>query len=310
MAFNVEDYATANALSRKQVLGIVVAEPFIRRAAIVGGPFVLKGSYLTRQYLPDPDSRIPGDLDWVGTGQRDAEELDPWLVDATNISLDDGVRFRCFPENSFWRGIDYAMDDDFPTVNTDLLAWVGDECFELCGRDVSFGLKLDPPPVAIQYRPIQGEPFYVPATCALDLQIAWKLHQTLVRPRFKDLVDLTWLLQHNRVDGRVVMQALQDECRHDDTPIERFNWLLDGGIGKHPCFAQRTALRPAPLAVQQRWSAWLEAGEDRGYAQELLAKFVVRDVRDLPSSIETLLLQLSTLLKESGFGDFASFGDS
>lgn len=44
---------------------LLAYEAFIRRASELGLPFMLKGSYVTRQYFTDPALRTPHDLDWV-----------------------------------------------------------------------------------------------------------------------------------------------------------------------------------------------------------------------------------------------------
>ena len=52
-------------LKKEKELEMLAYEAFIHRAAEVDLPFMLKGSYVTRQYFPDPMDRIPADLDWV-----------------------------------------------------------------------------------------------------------------------------------------------------------------------------------------------------------------------------------------------------
>lgn len=212
-------------------------EAFIRRAAAFDAPFMLKGSYVTRQYFDNPADRIPNDLDWVCVRRlpdsATAQALfNEWATGVTELVLDDSVTFRSFRENAFWRMIDYAMTDDFPTVNTDLLCWVNGEEVEL-SLDVSFNLPLEAPSVPLLYCPEQGPPFQVPHTVPLALQVSWKLHQTLVRPRFKDVFDLTHLLRHPAFDTAAQQQclsALAAECRADNTDFGRLRWLLQGEL--------------------------------------------------------------------------------
>ncbi len=199
-------------------------EGFIRRAAATGLPFMLKGSYVTRQYFPDTIPRIPADLDWLCLEHFPDEttartRLNAWTTETTRTELKDGVRFRDFKENEFWRMIDYAMADDFPTVNTDLKCWVDGAELEFL-MDVSFNLPIDQAAVPLLYKPLQGEPFIVPFTTPLALQVAWKIHQTLVRPRFKDLFDLIYLVQHADFTPTTLQQsfaALLAECQADGT---------------------------------------------------------------------------------------------
>jgi hypothetical protein len=213
---------------------IRINEAFIRRAALINGAFALKGSYLTRQYFAAPCLRIPADLDWVATEPASSPEqmramLDPWVIAVTEMELDDGVRFRSFRDNAFWRMIDYAMDDDFPTVNTDLDV-EGLEIADL-SLDVSFNLNLRPTPIALRYQPLEGAAFALGYTIPLALQVAWKIHQTLVRPRFKDLFDLCHLLRHPAFDAVAREQALaavREECRIGQVDLGR----LDAFLGK------------------------------------------------------------------------------
>lgn len=206
---------------------VVAFEAFLKRAVLYDLPFMLKGSLITRQYMPSTEMRDVDDIDWVYMNKITVDEANKiftdWMIKVTETKLDDGVKFRSFSENAFWRGIDYAMADDFPTVNTDLMYFIGndcDDCFsdELCLLDVSFNLDIDVKPVPLLYTPIFGEPFTIPYTTPLSLQIAWKLHQTIVRPRFKDLYDLSYLLQHSSYDDKMLeetLQALVNECDRD-----------------------------------------------------------------------------------------------
>lgn len=186
--------------------------------------------------------------------------------------------------------IDYAMDDDFPTVNTDVLAWVGKSEYEISSMDVSFGLKLMPAPQRLDYRPQFGYPFTLPMACPLELQLAWKLHQCLVRPRFKDIFDLTMLLRENAVDSKVIWQSLLDECRHDGTPVERFDWLLDGSIRQHPGWSGRVA---------NDFQGWRN---DPGFYswEPPLARIYVGETT-VPQTLDEFLAGLAEELKRTGF---------
>lgn len=206
---------------------IVAFEAFLRRAVLYDLPFMLKGSLVTRQYMPSTEIRNVDDIDWVYLNKIAVDEANKiftdWMIKVTETELDDGVKFRSFSQNAFWRGIDYVMADDFPTVNTDLMYTIGENSEdyisdELVFLDVSFNLNIDVVPVPLLYKPIFGEPFTIPYTPPLSLQVAWKLHQTIVRPRFKDLYDLSYLLQHSSYDNKALketLQALVNECDRD-----------------------------------------------------------------------------------------------
>jgi hypothetical protein len=216
---------------------LLAQEAFIRRAAAVGGPFMLKGSFVTRQYFPHPEQRIPQDLDWVClTPAQDEEQmralLNAWATAVTEQPATDGFTFQSFRENTFWRMIEYAMSEDFPTVNTDIGVWLPGHSSSVSAMlsfsvDVSFNLVVEPPPVPLTYQPLAGEPFLVPRTCPLALQVAWKLHQTLVRARYKDLTDLIELLAVPAFDAStrtVALQALVDECYTDQVSPQKLRY--------------------------------------------------------------------------------------
>lgn len=213
---------------------LIAYEAFIRRAAEIGMPFMLKGSYVTRQYFSNPQDRIPGDLDWLYLNPIDNVEesrkiFDDWATKVTEYFIDDGVKFRSFRENAFWRRIDYAMADDFPTINTDLVCWIDGQEFNYFSLDISYNLPLECPPVPLRYQPLRGNAFTVPYTAPIALQVAWKIHQTLVRPRFKDLFDLIFLVQHPDFDEvalGVMLQALVNECAFDEVDEKNLHWFL------------------------------------------------------------------------------------
>lgn len=201
---------------------LLACEAFIRRAAHVGGPFMLKGSHAGRYYFPDTGQRLPGDLDWVYLGHlNDVDEahkiFGEWALAVTSLQLDDGVSFTSFSENAFWRHVDYAMADDFPTTSTDVSCRVGSRRVDF-SFDLSFNLDLPLEPVPLKFVPLRGESFTVPKTPPLALQVAWKLHQTVVRPRIKDFYDLAHFLIHPAFDAAAredALQAFVDECHAD-----------------------------------------------------------------------------------------------
>ncbi|GAS83205.1 nucleotidyl transferase AbiEii/AbiGii toxin family protein [Paenibacillus amylolyticus] len=210
---------------------IVVLEALLKRASLVNSPFVLKGSLLTRQYLENPNVRYVDDIDFLYTGRIETEDqaneiFTDWMIRVTEMDLNDGIVFRSFRENAFWRRIDYAMADDFPTVNTELAFYIDSEprsenVYEDDDElhlDISFNLDLNEKSVALSYQPLVGEAFVVPHTVPLSIQIAWKLHQTIVRPRFKDLYDLQHLLSNPSYDQQALKETLQtlvNECSMD-----------------------------------------------------------------------------------------------
>lgn len=201
-------------------------EALIRRSAKVNKNFMLKGSHVTRQYFDNPTNRMPMDIDFVCLtplpDRQTAENiLNDWLIAVTRYQTNDGVYFVDFAENAFWRQIDYAMHDDFPTVATDIECYINGKCYEIY-LHVSFNLPIPFEPVPLLFKTAIDE-FIYPKTVPLSLQIAWKIHQSLVRPRLKDIYDLTHLakrVSHPQIVNDA-MTALLEECQKDNIRLDK-----------------------------------------------------------------------------------------
>jgi hypothetical protein len=276
-------------------------EAFIRRAATLGAPFMLKGSYVTRQYFEQPTDRIPADLDWNYLGilsdVDDARQtFNAWVTAVTETHLADGVQFRSFQENAFWRMIDYAMADDFPTVNTDLKCWLDGTEFGFT-MDISFNLDVEVPPIALIYEPLRGESFIVPNTVPLALQVSWKMHQTLVRPRFKDLFDLIHLLQHPDFNAQTlsnVLQALVNECSVDKVDLMRLNYLIYNDLDK---------LYPNN-SIDENWHCWRHEMGRFNYPNKLINHDIANEITDetkLPADLVHFKKLLHEAFNKAGF---------
>jgi hypothetical protein len=284
-------------LTKEKMMEMLAYEAFIRRAAELDMPFMLKGSYVTRQYFQNPKDRWPNDLDWVYLNRlqssTDAESVFfEWVVPITEMFEMDGVQFRSFKENAFWRMIDYAMADDFPTVNTDLNCWIDGEQWNDFHLDISFNLDIDVPPVPLLYTPLRGKPFTIPYTVPLALQVSWKLHQTLVRPRFKDLFDLIHLLQHPSFTGETLQQTIQalvKECNADGVDPRKIRYLLSGEI-----------IKLFPLnTMNDDWRQWRFGYTEYGIIYDSAKK--ITDAEKLPAELPVFLQQLYEALANAGF---------
>ena len=206
---------------------LIAFEGFLRRAAEIDAPFMLKGSLLTRQYFDIPTKRIAQDLDFVYLEFLDESEIaksifSNWATNVTETTLFDDLTFDSFQKNAFWRSIDYAMSEDFPTVNTDLICHLAGEEIDI-DLDISFNLDIDFSPEPLMYRHLIGDAFLLKYTCPYALQVSWKLHQTIVRPRLKDIFDLILLLKHekfNATERLKILSALKKECDRDEIKID------------------------------------------------------------------------------------------
>jgi hypothetical protein len=286
-------------IARDKITEMLAYEAFIRRAAEVGLPFMLKGSYVTRQYFPEHVKRLPADLDWVYmhriANQDDAEKIfSDWMIEVTEYKMFDGADFGTFRQNPFWRMIDYAMDDDFPTVNTNLYCSIDGGELNSHFLDISFNLEIEAEPVPLLYKPLRGEPFTVPYSVPLCLQAAWKLHQTLVRPRFKDIFDLTWLLQHSGFNSSTLQQALQalaNECSADNVDINRLRHVLSGDL---------EALFPQNY-ILSAWDMWRHNYRGKFYINlDYNNAETITDVTQLPLNLSVFIENFLDALDKAG----------
>ena len=186
-------------------------------------PFMLKGSFLTRQYFPSHIERKPQDLDWICleplADRHDAKNhLKDWIHYLTTVELNDGIRYTSFSKDNFWWELDYVMSEDFPTVSTHISAWVDGQKIEL-EIDVSFNLEIHDLYENLTFHPLLGHNFKLTQTPPLATQIAWKLHQCMVNPRYKDIFDLTYLLRHAFFQDIFAqlsaVKTLKAECKRD-----------------------------------------------------------------------------------------------
>ena len=276
---------------------MIAYEAFIRRAAAIDMPFVLKGSFVTRQYFSDPNLRIPADLDWLYLPKikkhKQAKKIfDKWAIAVTEYSfLEDNTIFQSFKKNQFWRMIEYAMEDDFPTVNSDLVAWVNEEELDLF-IDISFNLNKSFPTVPLFYQPIFGEPFLIKHTVPLYLQIAWKMHQSIVRLRFKDLFDLMHLVIHPTFNKNMVAQVMEElieEC--EATNVKTMN------LRKFLTFKKKHLQYKN---IEKDWLVWRHKDTKTNhyfYADP------ITDVSLLPENLDDFLEQFKNTMKNAGFGN-------
>lgn len=292
----------------EQLAEMLAYESFIRRAAQLGMPFMLKGSYVTRQYFPDPTQRMPADLDWLYLERLNDPEISrsvfsKWITQITELKTPDGVEFMSFSENGAWRLIDYAMHDDFPTTYTELACRVDRHDIHSLEIDISFNLPVEFPPVPLLYKPLRGEPFTIPYTTPLCLQVSWKIHQTLVRPRFKDLFDLTYLLQHPSFSQETLRQSIQAlvyESNKDRIDLIRFYHFLSGHMDvlfdgdSHPMFE---------ADIQSNWEIWRNKRTSTVIEQRLFVDHAeqLTNAAKLPYNLSQFLDNFYDILKQAGF---------
>lgn len=281
---------------------MLVNEAFIRRAVAIDFPFMLKGSYITRQYFEKPIDRIPNDLDFVylhhlNTAEKSEIIFTEWATLVTELDLEDGVKFESFQKNCFWRLIDYAMDDDFPTVNTDLVAVVDGKNVDI-SLDISFNLDIDQEPIPLLYQPLEGEPFYISQTPPISLQVAWKVHQCLVRPRFKDMFDLIHLLNReefaNSHNVSYTLQTLVNECHRDKIDVRKMKFLIEGDL---ETLYQSMEYGNLKLNLHKEWKGW--RNEDIIYSVEKI--YYITSQNNVSNDVFQFAKELKNAFKKAGF---------
>jgi hypothetical protein len=226
-------------MNKDYKLYIKACEAFIRRTAKLQEPFILKGSYLSRQFFQNPEYRIPNDLDWIyHHGILKNEVLDRedakiifrnWVNKVITLDLQDDIIFEFKNQVDFWEISSYEYYLDFRTLGTALKCSVKGKVLNSFPLEISFNKQLDAAPEPILYKPFQGKPFVVPHVAPLSLQISWKIHQCLIDFRFKDIFDLIHLLKSPILNENILwkmLQALVNECFRSKTPLDNFKYFL------------------------------------------------------------------------------------
>jgi Nucleotidyl transferase AbiEii toxin, Type IV TA system len=291
-------------MNTKQSNDIIAQEAFIKRAAIIDMPFALKGSFLTRQYFDNPNDRIPSDLDWIYLEQINessvADEIfHNWLTQVTQLDMDDEIKFDT-EENWDLIGIDYAMGEDFPTLNTFINYEDKDGKKGKFQLDISFNLKLIFTSQPLNYKTLDNDIILLNRTIPLHLQVSWKIHQTLVRPRLKDLFDLQFLIKHKDFTEETAdktMQALVDECHRDDVDRDRIIWFLQGNIEKI-----YQSIKPDSSLINE-WNHWIGEKYDMRAIMNLYtidrSWLIIEDGRILPDSVDEFISEFNKTVEES-----------
>ena len=77
--------------------------------------------------------------------------------------------------------------------------------------------------------------FIIPYTVPISTQIAWKLHQSIVRPRTKDFLDIILLLQENQLSKEEIEKIgtiYFNECKKDKIPSSRIEAYSNGYLSQ------------------------------------------------------------------------------
>ena len=169
----------------------------IERVARTSTDFVLRGGYLTREWI-DPLPRPTEDLDFVGDFGFGIDDTIERFRPALELHLDDGIRID--PSKLVARGI--WLETEFPGVHVDIAIGI-DKADQRLGIDIGFNDPLVP--AATTWA--NGMRVVRPET-----QLAWKLHGLVEMAdqwRAKDLADAWLIATRVELDAAALPPAIE-----------------------------------------------------------------------------------------------------
>ncbi|MGV3597016.1 MAG: nucleotidyl transferase AbiEii/AbiGii toxin family protein [Bacteroidota bacterium] len=293
---------------------LVASEAFLRRASTFEHPFVLKGSLLTRQFVAADFERYVEDIDWVYPlplkSAREAEEVfGNWINKVTKIDVEDRIEFELVElsiAEEAWSLSDYACMDDFPTIKTYLTGVfkTPEADYDLVLRlDISFNLELGIPPIQLTYKPLLGEPFIVPRAITLSQQIAWKLHQTITRPRYKDIYDLVYLMPYignDRVVKEQILQELVNECIANNNDINQLKWFINDKAMRYAYLKEENKTKTEEYRKLKKELA-NEDKSSSNNSRSFMYQYLYGKTTNEPILLSQLLAYFQTVLIDNGF---------
>ncbi len=231
-------------------------EAFLRRAVTLDSPFIIKGSIITAQYFSGIKRRV-NDMDWVCTKPiKDVDEacsfFSQWVREVMRVEVNDGHSLSEYDgELLEWHEVDYAMSQQSPTLGvsiyTSFMDYDEKETVQL-DIQITFNLLVDFEPEPFHYFLESGDMVLLPKVPPLYLQVSWKVHQCLERARFKDFLDLIYLIDSLKEEDLPKMfTALLDECIETAVPFKRIELFLNG---------QYTLLFTQEVEFDELWRAW------------------------------------------------------
>lgn len=199
-------------LSQNDHVKLYANEAFLRRASMIGSNFMIKGSFVTREYMDMPSLRYPVDLDFVAmTDIQDSEKLalylSKWVNAVTAYPCHDDVVFEVFDKHhTDWEINNYPkIVDDFETVFQTLYCTINHQKIAI-NLEISINLPIYRhlnyiSPISIN---TALDTLYFEYSPSLEAQIAWKIDQTIIYPRIKDLYDLSFMINYVNHDLKMI----------------------------------------------------------------------------------------------------------
>lgn len=251
MAVSVRARLTDRARARKENAQLLMTRYVIERllwrlsVSAYRQLFVLKGAMLFSLWAPTP-YRATGDLDLLGFGNNDPDQVAGLFREVMAIAADDGILFK--PETIVATAA--RAEDEYSGVRLDFLA-------ELAGArlpihvDIGFGDAITPGAQDIDYPSLLDLPkpklrAYPPETVVAEkFQAMTALG--MINTRMKDFFDLWAIANTFAFEGPVLADAIAATFARRETPLP-----TEPPPALTPAFAE---------AKQAQWTAFLRRTE-------------------------------------------------
>lgn len=250
---------------KAQEVRIYIYEDILQIVSNLNLELQVKGSFLHSKYFNDPKKRLTmaDDLDFVYIGKdlgkfndlnkaldtirgisksickKIIKELQNKLVEVCDVVLYDIDEFYIY-------NVDYEMEEDFFSIGinfghikTEEYIMAGYEFSDLdLDLEITFGLKQYVSTCEALYQKFNKEEFIIPYATKPEVQVAWKLHQCLVRTRVKDLMDLGYLIKNINFKDQEILENMAKtvvgECLYNNETkvnlIKKLKLLVSGDI--------------------------------------------------------------------------------
>ncbi|MGH6910358.1 MAG: nucleotidyl transferase AbiEii/AbiGii toxin family protein, partial [Phenylobacterium sp.] len=256
MAASARARLTAQARARKEDVQLLMTRFAIERLLwrLSVSPyrqlFVLKGAMLFSLWTPTP-YRATGDLDLLGFGDNDPEQVAGLFREVMAIAADDGVVFK--PDTIAATGA--RPEDEYSGVRLDFQA-------ELAGArlpihvDIGFGDAVTPGARDIDYPSLLDLPQPKLRAYPVETVVAEKFQAMtalgMINTRLKDFFDLWAIANTFAFEGSVLAQAIAATFARRETPLPTeppaalSSAFADARQGQWSAFLKRTEISLAP----------------------------------------------------------------
>lgn len=212
--------------------------------------FVLKGAMLFSLWAPTP-YRATGDLDLLGFGNNDPEQVAGLFREIMVIAADDGVVFK--PATIVSAAA--RAEDEYSGVRLDFQAELAGACLSI-HVDIGFGDAITPSAQDIDYPSLLDLPQPKLLAYPPETVVAEKFHAMtalgMINSRMKDFFDLWAIASTFIFEGPVLAEAIALTFARRETPLPTeppvafTAAFADAKQGQWSAFLKRTEISMAP----------------------------------------------------------------